>query len=60
MSTLSVLKTIIPAGESSSEPIDCSGGNAGRITFRTMWTPGSNLVNSTNVRLSCAQVDRQG
>jgi hypothetical protein len=44
MGTLSVLNTIIPAGESLSNPIDCSGGNAVRITFPTSWTPGGNLT----------------
>jgi hypothetical protein len=43
MSTLSVLNTIIPASESLSDPIDCSGGNAVRITFPTTWT-GANLT----------------
>ena len=43
MSTLSVLNTVIPAGESLSDPIDCSGGNAVRITFPTAWT-GANLT----------------
>ena len=44
MGPLSVLNTIIPAGESLSNPIDCSGGNAVRITFPTSWTPGGNLT----------------
>lgn len=50
MSTVSVLTTIIPADESLSEPIDCSGGNAVRLTFPTMWTPA--LISS--IRPMCA------
>lgn len=39
MSSLTVLNTIIPAGASLSNAIDCSGGNAVRVTFPTDWTP---------------------